>query len=355
MVDVLATINDITPEWLTAALQENGQIQSSVTRVDLQPIGAGVGLMAELCRLVLSYEADEELPATMIAKCAAQNDNRAVAQVLDFYHREVNFYNYIGADCLLNVPSSYYGAVNDETYDCVLLIEDLGDVSPRDQLIGASVDEALSAIERIASMHAKWWGKTESWMYDFMSVTEAGRLKDLVYMPALEPAIEKFADHLDDKNRALLRTVGENYAEFWARHVGGEETFIHGDYRQDNMIYSEGSLDAKVMDWQISGSGKGIFDVTYFMCQSLQPGDRKSIERDALQMYVAKLAEHGIDYSIDEAWQDYRRIVLGCLVYPVTVCGTLDLANDRGRALAEAMLTRNLIAIDELDCAELIS
>ncbi|MFT4714420.1 MAG: hypothetical protein ACI8W1_002922 [Candidatus Azotimanducaceae bacterium] len=47
-------------------------------------------------------------------------------------------------------------------------------------------------------------------------------------------------------------------------------------------------------------------------------------------------------------------MILGCLVYPVTVCGTLDLSNERGYALAECMLTRNLAAIKELNCAELL-
>ncbi|MDZ7684459.1 MAG: hypothetical protein U5O39_05190 [Gammaproteobacteria bacterium] len=45
---------------------------------------------------------------------------------------------------------------------------------------------------------------------------------------------------------------------------------------------------------------------------------------------------------MESAWTDYRVLCLFCLVYPVTVCGSLDLANERGRALAETMLDRNL-------------
>jgi hypothetical protein len=47
-------------------------------------------------------------------------------------------------------------------------------------------------------------------------------------------------------------------------------------------------------------------------------------------------------------------MVLGCLIYPITVCGTLDLANERGQALAECMLERNLSAISDLGSAELL-
>ncbi|MBT3710956.1 MAG: aminoglycoside phosphotransferase, partial [Gammaproteobacteria bacterium] len=60
------------------------------------------------------------------------------------------------------------------------------------------------------------------------------------------------------------------------------------------------------------------------------------------------------DYSFEQCWSDYRRMVLGCLIYPITVCGTLDLANERGQALAECMLERNLSAISDLGSAELL-
>lgn len=358
MIDVVKKTSDITAQWITAALRENRVIQSEVSEVKIAPIGAGIGLMSELCRLSLAYTGDESAPGTMIAKCAVQNENINVARILDFYNREANFYNNIGDVCPLNVPISYFAAVNQDTYDCVILLEDLGDVSPRDQLIGASSDEAFSAVEKIAAMHAKWWDKVSlpefAWMYDFMSENESARLKELIYMPGLEPAIEKFESLFNEEMKQVCRKVGERYTEFWVSGLTQVDTFIHGDYRQDNMIYQGGSLDAVVMDWQISGKGKGIFDVAYFMCQSLASNLRAEIEEEVLELYVGKLKDSGVqDYGIDQCWQDYKVVILGCLIYPITVCGTLDTANERGRALGEAMLERNLTAISDLGCQKL--
>ncbi|HKI74023.1 MAG TPA: hypothetical protein VJ998_05245, partial [Pseudomonadales bacterium] len=94
MSEVVTHAGAITPEWLTGVLAKTGKLKSSVTDVSCEQIGAGVGLMAELSRLQVSYADDEpDLPPTIIAKCAARNDNRAVAQLLDFYNRETNFYN----------------------------------------------------------------------------------------------------------------------------------------------------------------------------------------------------------------------------------------------------------------------
>ncbi len=356
MREIVSSTNEITPAWLTEVLQSRGLLKSSVSDADIEIIGEGVGLMGELARLRLSYADDEDLPPTMIAKTAIQSENIQVARILDFYNREVNFYNHYADLCGLNVPASYYGAVDQETYDCVLLMEDLGNVSPRDQVIGGSAEEAESAIKRIAGMHSRWWGKADDdWLYPMTSDAGAEPLQNMLYQPSVDPTIEKFREFLDDKSISLLKRVGDTFPEYWSRHMQGTDTFIHGDFRQDNMIYPENSLDAKIIDWQISGRGKSVFDITYFMCQSLPATLRRDIEKDLIQMYIDELNQHGVtDYSVDACWQDYRRMILGCLVYPVTVCGSLDLANERGRALAECMLERNLAAIDELNCAEFV-
>ena len=360
MNEVVSHAGDITPEWLTGVLANTGNLKSKVTDVSCEQIGAGVGLMAELSRLTVQYDSPEpNLPGTIIAKCAARNDNRAVAQLLDFYNRETNFYNKVAPTCPFRVPHSYYGAVNNETYDFVLLMEDLGDVSPVDQLVGSTEAEAFDKIEKIAKLHAFWWGKCDqpenSWMYDFMSPAEMQKLRDFVYMPSLEPAIENFSSFFGNGGADLCRKVGEQYAEIVDK-ITPAYTFLHGDYRQDNFIIRAGSDEPVIMDWQISGAGIAIFDVTYFICQSLQTDLRQKIQKPLIERYVACLAENGVkDYAFEQAWNDYRGLTLFCLIYPITVCGSLDLGNDRGRALAECMLERNLSAVEDLDSGEFLS
>lgn len=356
MLEVPTSTHKIDAQWLSLALKQNGLLKGDIASLRLETIGEGVGLMGELARLHLTYEEAEELPPTIVAKCAAQNENREVARILDFYNREVNFYNELGQSSPIRVPTSYYGAVEPTTYDCVVLMEDLGDVSPRDQLIGASEEEVFSAVGEIAKLHALMWGRRSqhNWMFDMMSDDEAARLQELVYQPALESAIEKFGYLLNDKTRTILREVGDRFPEFWAQNFTDVETFIHGDYRQDNMLYTQGRPDALVLDWQISGLGKPAFDLAYFMSQSVQSDLRASVEKELIKFYCAQLSELGVVYPEDHCFEDYRRYFLGCLVYPVTVCGSLDLANERGRALGETMMQRNLVAIEDLGAEQLL-
>lgn len=356
-MNVPTSVTDITPAWMTSALQHNGFLVGKVADFEIEPVAAGVGLMGELARFRLVYEGESDLPENLMVKCAAQQpENLAVAKLLDFYNREANFYNRMRDSCPLKTAQYYYSDVNQKTYDFVLIMEDLGALSVKDQLQGATAEEVMMAVGKISEMHAQYWGKTaeQGWMYDVMSAEEATKLRTYVYMPSLEPALEKFDDNLTTEQKVLLKTVGENYQRYWAGS-GCPDTFIHGDYRQDNMLYQSNNPEATVIDWQICGYGKGIFDIAYFMCQSVDSKLRRQIEMDVLAHYREQLQAKDISYGEDECISDYRRYVLGCLVYPVTVCGSLDLSNERGHALGVTMLTRNLRAAEELDCMNKLS
>ena len=350
-MNIPASVTDIDAQWLTTALQRGGHLNGQVVDFEVEPVGVGVGLMSQLARFRITYEGDQHPPANLMVKCAAQTDNRAVAQLLDFYNREANFYTRMSAQCPLRTAQCYYVDVNQANYDFVLILENLSALATRDQLVGASRDEIMVAVGKVAQMHAQYWGKTadQTWMYDVMGAEEAVKLKTYVYMPSLEPALNRFDYCFTEAQRALVRTVGENYSDYWATN-GCPNTFIHGDYRQDNMMYPSGAAEAIVIDWQICGYGKGIFDIAYLMCQSVDPDLRGKIEMDVLAHYRDALQEQGVTYGEQACLKDYCLYVLGCLIYPITVCGTLDLSNERGRALGESMLTRNLRAVVELDC-----
>ena len=146
-----------------------------------------------------------------------------------------------------------------------------------------------------------------------------------------------------DKTRALV-----------LRNTEKPFTVCHGDFRADNLFYDlpDGSPLA-VIDWQISGRGHGPFDLGYHLTQSVSSDVRRKIERQAVESYHRTLIERGIrDYSLSDLWEEYREAALFALVYPITVCGALDLSNERAKALGDVFLTRSLDAIRDLDAVE---
>src|SRR2546428_8423748 len=61
---------DIAADWLTAALRENGVISGvTVTAFDYEAIGVGVGILGQLARFNLTYDAPEAgAPSSVIGK-----------------------------------------------------------------------------------------------------------------------------------------------------------------------------------------------------------------------------------------------------------------------------------------------
>ena len=83
--------------------------------------------------------------------------------------------------------------------------------------------------------------------------------------------------------------------------------------------------------------------------------DSLESEERIVREYHRVLVDNGVkDYSFDQAWDDYRAAVMGCLTYPVVAGGSVDLANDRGLELATKMLRRSLSAIDDLKAYEVL-
>ena len=56
--------------------------------------------------------------------------------------------------------------------------------------------------------------------------------------------------------------------------------------------------------------------------------------------------------SAADLWESYRTNALFALVYPIIICGGLDLSNERELALGDLVLSRSLSAITDLKAGE---
>ncbi len=354
---------EVTADWLTHALHEGGVLQRArVTGFETETISEGVGLIGQVLRIRPRYDRPEEgAPASLVAKFpAAVPENRHIGHLFRFYEREIRFYETLAGQAGIATPRRYYSAMDLERGDYVLLLEDLAPGRRLgDQVGSCSLAEAELAVREAARLHATWWQNPRLDELDWMPYVNdpVNKAAQEQFAQSWEPFRERFADRLPSWLPDAARKLGENIEAILDSFTEPPRTVLHGDYRLDNMFFGEegGRPTLAVIDWQITCRGRATFDVAYFTCTSLDVGLRRRHGLDLLRLYHRTLQEHGVrDYSFEQCLQEFRVGAFFCLVYAVIAGGSLDWANERGAALATAMVERTVTAIAELEAADAI-
>ncbi len=356
------SIEALTPDYLTDALREGGALpHGRVSAVASEPVGQGVGLLCQLARLALTYDgAPAEAPATLIAKLpSADEQTKGMANAFGFYAKEVRFYRELASQVSLPAPACYFSALEEATGDFVLLLEDLASARIGDQLRGCTLEEARLLLRELATLHAAWWNSPRlaelDWVPDSGSpINKAG----LTLYPLAWPAfVERFGKETPPELLTIGERLGQHVNQILDRFCQGPRTLCHGDYRADNFFFAAepGQPPLRVIDWQIAVRAVGTYDVGYFLTQSVEVPLRRAHELELLGLYYRTLREGGVQgYSFGDLITDYRWTALFCFAYPVMGGGLADLANERGVALARAMLQRSAAAILDWQAGELI-
>jgi hypothetical protein len=346
--------------WFTSALRSTGTIGDGVEVTDFtaEQIGQGVGILALLWRIHLTYGPGGSGPDTAILKLPhTMPESRHVADSFRFYEREVRFYEAAAERSPLRTAARYASAFDDEggSGDFLLLMEDLAGRTVHDQVAGCPAGDAERDLQGLAAHHAAWWDSPE-----LASMSWAVRVCDPPNPQALVPALRqswpiiesRFADCLRGPMFEAAKRMPDAVVPLMERLSQPPVTLLHGDHRLDNLFFS--ADDVATLDWQITGTGRGAYDVAYFLSQSVVAEERKRVEHDLVRAYHDALVAHGVrGYSFEDCWEDYRMATLFVSVYPLNA-GAVDLVNDRAVELFTAMLERSVAAILDLDALELM-
>lgn len=344
-------LDDLTPEWLTAALGHE------VTGVTFDPIGEGIGIVGQLSRLHLA--GDPALPDSVIAKMHSLHpENQGIAMHYGLYTTEAGFYTDCAHQMGVRVPAAHYAAASPDGATCVLLIEDMVGAVALDQIAGCPVEMAERVVDHLAVLHARWW--------------ESPLLEELTWLrPINNDAYKSVAGHVTlglDVIRTqyahLVPSSSIDAAALWADIVADVYdwmfqnrplTLAHTDLRLDNLFFDhpDGS-PLVIIDWQLTVRAVGAFDVSYFLTESLTVADRREHEERLVRRYHEGLVAGGVkDYSFDECWDDYR-LAMAAQFSITVVAALMNVGNERGQALAEAMVERQFTAVADHDVTSML-
>ncbi len=366
----------VTIDWMQQALAAGGALDiPTLEDVVVEPIGTGLGLLADILRCHLTYRdgdresvgrgtpgvgpAPPKAPATVIVKLpSSELKSRRLSKRFSLYKREYDYYRRLAPHVPLRTPTLLYGDFEPRNDRFVLVLEDLRAMVAADQIVGASGEQAKRAIRGIARMHGHYWNKVDqpalSGFRNELS-PKYRPLVQIVYLANLLPTIHRFGAVFSKQTRRFAEAYGPRVAEHMGVLAAGPTTFTHGDYRLDNMFFGE-KEDFAVIDWQVSGVQSSLYDVAYFLATSVSSDVRRQVEREALEEYHDVVRGMGVrDFTFEECWRLYRLNIAGRLVTALITCGGLELNDERSYQLAEISLRRTLTAIEDLDAGELLS
>ena len=352
----------ITTHWMRQALAAGAAFDAQAIRdVAVENLGA-TNAFGRIVRCHLTVEdGGAEAPATVIVKLpTADRGAFRFARWLSLHEREYRYYRRIAPHARLRAPSLLYGDFDDATHRFVLVLEDLRDMEVPVQTIGIEATRARLAIRKIAGLHGQFWNAVDhpslSGCPDVFRPS-AGRFMQIAYLVGLPRVLDAFGRVFSERTRGLAEALGSRIAAHFRNvSAGPDRTFIHGDYRAENMFFGAGATDDfAVIDWQACGPGPGLYDVAYCLGGSVDARVRRQIEREALKEYHDVVRRMGAgNFAFEDCWRRYRQNMLGVLVPLVLACGVVDLNDQRLRDLAEVGLERVLAAIEDLDAGEFL-
>ena len=355
---LVASPSDITAQWVEGVLRGSGNLEDGVTVTDvsLERLGEGVGILSILQRVTPTYSSGTKAPKSIVVKYPTDDPTqRFTADALVLYIREVVFYRDHAAFAPFTTPKCFAQAIAGDNTDFTIVMEDIGHFRALNQLEGVSLQESKILLTKLADFHAMWWGspKLPGLQEHFPPLSNATYHAVLPMLWAGGwPSVEEHAGHLIPDSVRAIGEIWGGKVEWMLDNLMTPQTLCHGDYRADNLMF-DGDEPAAI-DFQIVGTGSGMYDVGYFISQSIDTDVRRGHDRELVNHYLDRLEEHGITVDREESWRQYLVCICFCVTYGVTTFGGFTEQNERGQALLSDMLLRSLHAVADNDALSVL-
>ncbi|MCP4425793.1 MAG: hypothetical protein GY803_14975 [Chloroflexi bacterium] len=357
MKKVITSIDQVSVEWLTTALTQNGAlIQGQVASFAVE---GGQGNWSTNAKLRLTYtpEARGERPQRLFLKLV----NTDLDDDETFLPSEVPYY----ARDYVDVPDAplitcYDAANSDALKRYHILLEDVSETHTDAAEKEPTLAYGLALAEGLAAMHARWQG-ADRLAEAGAKMHDAGHIRQFVAIaePGVEHILTHAAHELEPHWPDLMRSLFAHHPQALierSQDVNGF-TIIHGDAGEYNiMVPREGDasiylIDRQPFNWSLT-VWLGAYDLAYAMALDWEVETRRQYEIPVLKRYHAHLIKHGVTgYEWERLFDDYRLCVAMGVYIATEYCR--GGVNERWFPVWLRMLQRLLTACDDLNCAEL--
>jgi HAD superfamily hydrolase (TIGR01509 family) len=251
--------------------------------------------------LILKYEQDD---INMLSN---------MANKLKLYEREYYFYTNISKNINnIKIPKFYNLIKNNDYKNYGIVLENLNDKKYINNLNLnlENIDVTLKIIDRMAKFHTIFWNKKIKLIFP-----EVKNSVDPIFCPFLTNFITeryelfkaKWFQNINEFQRNKCDEIFTNFSNNQQRFSRGNHlTFIHGDIKSPNIFYDiENNYEPYFIDWQHCAIGKGVQDLIFFIIESFDIINTKSIFLLTKYYYYKKITENGItNYTFEEYESD---------------------------------------------------
>jgi len=348
-------ISEVTPQWMSEVLEQ------SVNTLEYTQIGQGVGIMGDIYRVTIDTNSDSVFPSVVVKLPSSAEENRAQGIALGMFEAEVRFYKELAGRVQVGLPQVYAAEIVAGTADFVIVMEDLSELTLVDQAAGMTAEQAMTAVEVLAHVHATWWDQARDPSLEWIPSMVGERISfvDQMLTDVLPVFLDGFGKALPPGGPELYERFAGNYLKVNQTLAARSPwTIVHQDFRVENLLFGPaGSGRMVILDWQGIGRGPGSYDLGYLLSGSMEPALRRTHEDNLLARYLDTLIDLGIEnYSMQQLRDDYALSQLqGGLATSMFIGGGMDLSNARGKQLATTMASRHVTAALDHDGLSLIN
>lgn len=370
-------LDAVTADWLTRTLRTTGVIgaDTTINATSQTLLGVGEGFMGEIARVSLSHDGSEPLTSVIAKIPTTVPENRGAGQMLGVYEREVRAYVDLLPTVDVPVPMAYAALLSDgatgavdlarmvkadrlpiwllrilvrreqktaEVPPAILLLEDLHDSLPGDQVAGCGSERAAAVLRVAARFHGSTWGRRapgrQHWL---MGGDIAPRLFHAAHLNSRKGFRVHARTRMSPHSLGVLDSITRSgRARITDLHERAPRCVVHGDLRLDNLFFDSETDVRAVIDWQIPNLGPAVLDIGYFLVSSLDAGVSEPEVDDLLGVYHDELVSSGVtDYSFAQLQADYTEGLL-LLLHRATSFDSMDFGEERGRALLDTWVDR---------------
>jgi len=250
----------------------------------------------------------------------------------------------------VRLPRCYYPG--DPGRQEPMLLEDLQGLRAGDQVTGLDRADAERLIDVLASLHAAYWeagppGDDASRLVSWADPALGAMLTQLV-TSGVTALRQRYAERVPARILTAIANAAPNWADVLRRCADGPQTFVHNDFRLDNIFFQPDGQPV-VIDWQLAGRCRGTQDLAYLLSGSMPTDTLRDCWDVLLRRYHARLSAAGVrGYDLHQCRFHYRQSLLYTLAPGIAMLGQMQLRGDT-RGLADTLVLRTLTHASDLD------